>query len=201
VVRRAASLRCQELASGLLPASYFPPGYKAETWGRFNSGRRLEHGPAKYHLATFSCKKFLINALLPETGLGETADAGNVMNDRGRAYQQIVWQFASSGQAASFYRQLYAFTWRCRSVTATSGQDTLRLTTQSLTKTYLGRHPAFRAAQTATATGFPATINDTTVTMAGTRVYFIDAAGQKPPSKPAVPAALLHLIARVQAVR
>ena len=189
-----------QLASALLPASYFPSGYKVEKFGHFNSGRRLEHGPAKYHLATFGCKKFLLNGL-PQTGFGETADAGNVMNNRGRAYQQVVWQFASSGQAASFYRQLDAFTWRCRSVTATLGQDTAKLTTQSLKQTHLGRHPAFRAAQTETLTGFPATINDTTVTVAGTDVYFIDAAGQKPPSKPAVPAALLHLIARVQALR
>jgi hypothetical protein len=55
--------------------------------------------------------------------------------------------------------------------------------------------------QTATLTGLPATMNNTIVTLAGTDVYAIDALGSKSPAKPAVPAALLHLIARVQAAR
>jgi hypothetical protein len=37
--------------------------------------------------------------------------------------------------------------------------------------------------------------------VAGTDVYFIDAAGPKPPAKPAPATALLHLITRVQDLR
>ena len=62
---------------------------------------------------------------------------------------------------------------------------------------YLLRFGSERADQTATLTGFPATINDTLITVAGTDVFFIGALGQKPPTKPAPATALLHLIARV----
>lgn len=197
----AVQLAGTQLASALLPASSFPSGYKIVKSGTYNSGRRLEHAPAKYHLATFSCKQYIVNSL-PRTGFGETATAGSIVNKpRTGAYQQTVFQFASSGQAASFYRQMYAFTVRCRSVTTTFAGDTVKLTTQSLKKTHVGRLPAFRAVQTLFVTGFPATVNDNWVTVAGTDVYFLDAAGRKPPSNPAAPAVLLHLIARVQAVR
>jgi hypothetical protein len=54
----------------------------------------------------------------------------------------VVFQFASAKQAAAFYRQLYAFTVRCRTVKA-SFHGTVGLTTQSLKKTHLGRLPAF----------------------------------------------------------
>ena len=97
----------------------------------------------------------------------------------------MVFQFASTKQATAFYRQLYAFTVRCRTVTA-SFHGTVRLTTQSLKKTHLGRLPAFLAKQTLFATGFPATINDTLATVSGRDVLFIDAVGHHPPTKPAL---------------
>src|SRR2546430_11319925 len=67
-----------QLASRLLPPSFFPSGYKIDKSSTYNSGRHLEHGPAKHHLASFSCKKYLINGL-PRTGFGETATAGSVV--------------------------------------------------------------------------------------------------------------------------
>ena len=186
-----------QLASALLPASYFGSGYKVVAFGHYNSGGRLEQGQARYHLATFSCQKYLNNGL-PHTGLGETATAGIVVNNtRLGAYQQAVWQFSSSSRAAAFYQQMYAFTGRCRTITIKTGTSTAGLTTQSLTKTRLGGHPAFQAVQTETATGFPATVNDTLVTVAGTDVFLIDAAGQKPPTKPTPATVVLHLISRV----
>jgi hypothetical protein len=190
-----------QLRSALLPTSYFPSGYKVEKFGDYNSGRRLEHSPAKYHLATFSCQKYILNGF-PETGFGETATAQDVItNSRLGAYQQTVWQFATSSQAATFYQQMYAFTFRCRTVTVTAPTYTARLTTQSLKKTRLGGRQAFQAVQTETATGFAATINDTLVTVAGTDVFLLDALGHKVPAKPAATTALLHLVTRVQAWR
>ena len=88
---------------------------------------------------------------------------------------------------------------RCRTITATVGQDKATLTTQLLKKTHVGTRPAFRAVQRATFTGLPVTHNDTRVTRVGTDVYLIDALGFKVPTKPTVPAALLRLIARVRA--
>jgi hypothetical protein len=188
-----------QLKAVLLPASYFPPGYKVEKNENYSSGPRLEHAPAKYHLATFSCQRYLISNL-PETGFGETATASDIIAGKPGAFAQTVYQFATPAQAATFYQQMYAFTWRCRSITA-SYHGTVRATTQFIRRTHVGRYPAFRARQTETATGFPATINDTTTTLAGTDVYVLDAAGQKVPATPAVPTALLALITRVQAAR
>jgi hypothetical protein len=200
-VSRSIQLTGTQLASALLPTSYFPPGYKVEKFGDYNSGRRLEQGPARYHLATFSCQKYLLNGL-PHTGLGETATADIVINnERLGAYQQTVWQFSSSSRAATFYQQMYAFTARCRTIAVKAGTVTAGLTTQSLDTTRLGGRHAFQAIQTVTATGFPATINDTLVTVAGTDVFLIDAVGQKPPTKPAPATALLHLITLVQDFR
>ena len=185
-----------QLASRLLPPSSFPSGYKIVKSGTYNSGGRLEHGPVRHHLATFSCKTYIVKGL-PRTGFGETATAESIVSSKHGAYQQGVFQFASSSQATAFYRQLYAFTVRCRTVTAPFGHGKVRLTTQSLKKTHLGRLPAFLAKQTLFATGFPATINDTLTTVSGRDVYFIDAAGQKVPTKPALSTAVQNLVARI----
>jgi hypothetical protein len=190
-----AQLTGAQLAARLLPPSAFPAGYKIVKSGTYNSGGHLEHGPAKHHLATFSCKTYIIKGL-PRTGFGETATAGSIVTGKPGAYQQVVFQFASSGQATAFYRQLYAFTLRCRTVTA-SFHGTVRLTTQSLKKTHLGRLPAFLAKQTLFAAGFPATINDTLTTVSGRDVVFIDAAGHKVPSKPALSTAVQNVVIRL----
>ena len=152
--------------------------------------------PGKHHLATFSCKTYIVKGL-PRTGFGETATAASVVANSAQAYQQVVFQFASTKQATAFYRQLYAFTVRCRTVTA-SFHGTVRLTTQSLKKTHLGKLPAFLAKQTLSATGFGApTINDTLATVSGRDVLFIDAAGHKVPSKPALRTAVQNLVTRI----
>ena len=190
-----AQLTGAQLASRLLPPSAFPAGYKIVKSGTYNSGGHLEHGPAQHHLATFSCKTYIVKGL-PRTGFGETATAASIVNGKPGAYQQAVFQFATSAQATAFYRQLYAFTVRCRTVTA-SFHGTVRLTTQSLKKTHLGRLPAFLAKQTLSATGFPATINDTLTTVSGRDVVFIDAAGQKAPTKPALRTAVQSLVTRI----
>jgi hypothetical protein len=190
-----------QLRAALLPASYFPPGYKVQKNGNYTSGSRLEHAPARYHLAAFSCQHYLIYSL-PNTGFGETAAAGDIIAVKTAAFSQSVYQFATPAQAATFYQQFYAFTGRCRSITASYQGTAVRLTTQSISRTHMGRYPAFRAQQTESATGLGATINDTTTTLAGTDVYVLDAFGHnKAPTTPTGPAALLALIARVHAAR
>jgi hypothetical protein len=194
------------LHAALLPASSFPSGYKVEKIENYSSGAKLERGPVKYHLATFSCQRWLVSSF-PQTGFGETATAADIVSRPGtkakpgaQAYAQTVFQFATSAQASAFYRQLYAFTQRCRTVSA-SFHGKVGLTTKFIKKEHVGRYAAFRALQTETATGFHATLNDTTTVLAGTDVYQLDAAGWTVPVQPAVPATLLHLIARVQAAR
>jgi hypothetical protein len=199
---RDVRLTGTRLASALLPVSYFPSGCQVVKSGDHNSGSRLEHGPARYRLVTFGCPEFLLSGL-PQAGLGETATAGIAVSSRRPAagYQQTAWQFSSSSRAAAFCQQMYAFTARCATITAKTGTFTAGLTTRSLKKTRLGGRQAFQAVQAVTAAGFPATINDTLVTVAGTDVFLIDAAGRKPPARPAPATALLHLIIRVQASR
>lgn len=190
------------LHAALLPGSYFPAGYKVQKAGSFSSGAKLEHGPAKHHLATYSCKRWLVGNF-PETGFGETATAGDFASkgDGSRAYEQNVSQFATHAQAAAFYQQWYAFAVRCQTVTATSDGEVWKLTTKFIKKTHVGRYVAFRALQGLSVGGRRAFLNDNTTVLAGTDVYQLDAAGWAVPTKPAVPAALLHLIARVQAAR
>jgi hypothetical protein len=190
-----AQLTGTQLASRLLPPSSFPSGYKIVKSGTYNSGGRLERGPVKHHLPAFSCKRYIVNGL-PETGFGETATAGDIIGAGKQFYVQTAFQFASSRQATAFYRQLYALTARCRTVTA-SFQGTVRLTTQSLKKTHLGTLPAFLAKQTLSATGLFTTINDTLATVSGRDVVIIDAAGQKVPAKPALRTAVRDLVARI----
>jgi hypothetical protein len=195
-----AQLTGTHLHAALLTAAYFPSGYKVEKIENYSSGPKLEHKPAKYHLATFSCQRWVLDGL-PQTGFGETATAGDIIGKAGKAFSQGVFQFATHAQAAAFYRQSYAFTGRCRTVTASFNGGKIRLTTTFIKKKTVGRYQAFRALQTLTAPGFNATINDTTTVLAGTDVYEIDAAGSTVPAKPAVPAALGHLIGQVQSAR
>jgi hypothetical protein len=175
---------------------------RRERSGSYSSGAKLEHGPAKHHLATYSCQRWLVGDF-PETGFGETATAGDFVSQDGgsRVYEQDVNQFATHAQAAAFYQQWYAFAWRCQTVTASSHGKVWRLTTKFVTKTHVGRYAAFRALQALSEGGGRAFLNDNTTVLAGTDVYQVDAAGWTVPAKPAVPAALLHLIARVQAAR
>jgi hypothetical protein len=139
----------------------------------------------------------------PETGFGETATAGDFVSKDGgsRVYEQDVNQFATHAQAAAFYQQWYAFALRCQTVTANSDGKVWRLTTKFIRKTQVGRYAAFRALQALSVGGGRAFLNDSTAVLAGTDVYQVDAAGWTVPTEPAVPAALLHLIARVQAAR
>jgi hypothetical protein len=188
-----------QLASALVPASYFPAGWSVQKTGAYNSGNRLENSPAKYNLATMSCKTFVVTA--PDKGFGETATAASIVHKKNQAYSQNVYQFASSAKASAFYNGMYALFERCRTVSTTSGSLKVKLTTRYLTKTHEGGHQAFRTLQTLYVTSFSPTINDTLFVVDGKDVFTIDAAGQTEPTKPALPTATLHLITRVQAVR
>jgi hypothetical protein len=196
-----AQLTGTHLHAALLPASYFPAGYKVEKIQNYSSGAKLEHGPAKVHLNTYSCQRWVVGNF-PETGFGESATAGDIISKAGnRAYGQDVLQFATPAKAAAFYRQWYAFAVRCRTVTTTFDGKVWKFTTKFIAKKHVGRYAAFRARQGLAVGGGRAFLNDSTTVLAGTDVYQLDAAGWAVPTTPAVPAALLHLIARVQAAR
>jgi hypothetical protein len=207
---RGVQLTGTQILSALLPPSYFPRGYKLLKSSVISSGSRLVVSPAKYNLATMSCRTFLVN--FPNHGLGATATAGDVIANRGvtQAYTQVVYQFASTGRAAAFYRAMYALYARCRSVRVTVSGSTFALTTQSLTRTRVGGHQTFYVDDTIRVSGPNKNLNGTTVnhgvfTFAGTDLFSVDALGAgpptPPPTSPSRTAAVLRLIARVQAAR
>jgi hypothetical protein len=194
-----------QLASVLLPVSYFPPGYR--NGPRHNSGSRLEHGPARYDVNTMSCKKLVVNP--PVTGYGETAAAVAFvvrlpLAPTGTAvlptYLQEVHQFASPAAAAAFFQAGYASYLRCWSGSATVSGMRFTWTTQSVTKGYFGGHRAIYAHFTTTFSGpsAPSTGRGyAQVVLVGTDVVTVTASGAKVPARPAPAAVLAALIARV----
>jgi hypothetical protein len=196
-----------QLASALLPVSYFPPGY--QNFSRRNSGSRLEHSPARYNLNTMSCKKLVINP--PVTGYGETAAAvayvtGPAPLTTGTVvlptYIQEVYQFASPAAAAAHFQAEYASSLRCSSGSATVSKVTFTWTTQSVTKGYFGGHRAFYAHATTTFSG-PSGPSATghgymQIVLAGTDIFTVTASGPKVPARPAPAAVLATMIARVR---
>ena len=193
-----------QLASRLLPPSSFPSGYKIVKSGTYSSGRHLEDGPVKHHLASFSCKTYIVNGL-PRTGFGETATAGSIVNKpRVGAYQQGV--FPSNFDVPLLITNY----WKGEEGRKALIAGKARFTDPQFVDVWqtMARYPAYMAkgfqaqkygdTQTLFATGFPATINDTLYTVSGRNVYFIDAAGNKhAPSKPGLSTAVQHLVARV----
>ena len=74
-VAHAVQLTGSQLAADLLPAGTFPAGYRYGQSTSSDSGKRLETGQAKYHLASISCTT--LNNVYGESGFGETAVAAN----------------------------------------------------------------------------------------------------------------------------
>ena len=56
--RPAVQVTGAQLLSALLPQSDFPPGFKLDKSGVFDSGRQLETSPARYNLYTMKCSSF-----------------------------------------------------------------------------------------------------------------------------------------------
>jgi hypothetical protein len=192
-----------QLASALLPVSYFPPGYR--NGPSRNSGSRLEHGPARYNVNTMSCKKLVANP--PVTGYGETAAAVAFVVRLPSAatgpavlptYLQEVYQFASPAAAAAFFQAGYASHLRCWSGSAAVSKMTFTWTTQSVTKGSFGGHRAFYAHVTTTFSGLSASHGYAQVVLVGADVFTVAASGPKVPARPAPAAVLAALIARVR---
>jgi hypothetical protein len=194
-----------QLASALLPVSYFPSGY--QKGGSRNSGSRLEHSPARYHLNTMNCKKLVTNP--PVTGYGETAAAVDYVSGSAPAktgitvlptYVQEVYQFASPAAAAAYFQADHASYLRCWSGSAAISSIRITWTTQSVRKGYFGGHRAFYAHVTSTTaiSGHSATGHGyVQIVLVGTDIITVAASGPKVPSRPAPAAVLAALIARV----
>lgn len=116
---RAVQLTGSQLAADLLPAGNFPPGFRYDKSISYQSGPRLETGPAKYHLATISCKTLFTRYEF--AGFGETAIAtnsystlvGNQIATSEAIFGQTVYQFASASAARSFWLGSRSVAARC----------------------------------------------------------------------------------------
>jgi hypothetical protein len=110
----------------------------------WNSGKKLERGRASNDLATMNCRNFYS----ADTRFGETPAAGNTIADTQGSplqYEQEVYQFASSSDAAAFFHGSYSAFGRCRSASSTTGTVSVRIATRSLTGGHAagGRHLPF----------------------------------------------------------
>jgi hypothetical protein len=194
----------RQLASALLPPSAFGTGYLGIL--EQDSGPALV--PGYPNAGGMNCSAYSIllgDSYLPGgpgPGFGATAHAtylawGNRTTHR--SYRQAVYQFASSGAAASLYAQAYARYPGCRLFSLSGVGFTLR----SESRTQAGGYHAFQVTGTIVYPDTSAYDTDTLFSVDGRDVFVLNAVARPGSSRAsATPAAFLsHLIARVQALR
>ncbi len=173
------------LQSALLPTSAFGDGFTVAY--RLNSGKKLWSTRARIKPSSLSCVNF--ESYVYVRGFGNTAGAADGVGNQHPAWadypslilggDQAVIQFKSAQAAASFYRQAYAKYKQCSYFTESDlfGINTqFELTTQSLSKTTIGKNSAFQVIQLVDLSAAPAFsfYANTAVVLAGTNVYTID---------------------------
>jgi hypothetical protein len=186
-----------QLASALLPASYFPAGYKVDHSNDYNSGSRLERGPARYNIARISCKTF--NNAVGKKGFGESAIATDFFAQsegnsfRLDAFGQLVYQFRAPGMATEFFRALPRVFARCPD----SAGARLRISRAAP----VDGHQAF---QISVATSVPVKSSETLLVSAAGPDLFVTAQislNEPAPSSPTARTLLARLIPHVLAFR
>ncbi len=173
------------LQSALLPTSAFGDGFTVMY--RLNTGKKLWSTRARIKPASLSCVNF--ESYVYVGGFGDTAGAADGVGNQNPAWadypslilggDQAVIQFKTTQAAASFYRQAYAKYKQCSYFTESDpfGLNTqFELTTQSLSKTAIGKNNAFGVIQLVDLSAAPAFsfYANTAVVLAGTNVYTID---------------------------
>jgi|GEM_PF-5006515 len=206
----------KRLATALLPTSWFARSSVISLHSAWNSGGKLEHGPATYNVATMSCA----DLYWARTGFGETASAGdnvlagNLTTGQGAFFYyfgQFIYQFASPADAAAFFHASYRDYGRCRSAAFTIDSVSQRTVTQHITAGHMGKYQAFSIDQLRIVR-YPSSPNPIyyrslgRYVLAGTDVYCVSPSflsGQRPLSYPPDPTAASiasALIARVKAL-
>jgi hypothetical protein len=197
------------LQSALLPTSAFGDGFTVTD--RLNTGKKLWSTRARIKPSSLSCVNF--EAYVFAGGFGNTAGAADSVGNPNPAFadypsvilggDQAVLQFRTAQAAASFYSQASAKYQQCSYFTESDPADKsiqFELSTQSLSKTTIGRNKAFQVTQIVDLSAVPAFsfFANTAVVLAGTNVYTVDDVnGTNDP----ISASLLgNLIKRVQAL-
>lgn len=173
-----------QLASALLPASFFPAGFTAPSSGPVTSGGSLTSAAARYDLATLSCAGFLHD--FGGTGFGETAMAAGTFTGTGQVYDELVYQFRTAGAAASFMTGVRGLAARCGSFTATDNGTAGRFTMTAAAGPAIGGHPTLDVTQRGNPGGSKLVI-ETRLSASGVDVFAAAAVGIGG-GAPAVPA-------------
>lgn len=198
-----------KLKSGLLPASAFGSDYQPGFWA--DSGKSLWHGPARDHVSTMSCGNFegyLFIGAFGESGSALSFDNNpNPFPDYPNTefyYVQAVYQFPTVKAANTYYSQAHAKYVKCtdftQSIPASSvpGSGKLETTTQSVSKTKVGRYQAFQVGQSSSPSDFPGIsfLMNTMVTVEGTDVFTMISVGGT--NDPVPTSLMLKLINRIK---
>jgi hypothetical protein len=147
----AAQLTGVQLKAKLLPTSDFPVGYDME--GYEDSGAALAQSRTGVNLATESCAAFVSHSLVAL--LGATAYAGETLGNGAESaqYIQFIWQFASAGGAATFYRYVLALPTRCPKTSLTRQGLAEEVTIRGHALAPADGHSVVEVVETATSSG------------------------------------------------
>ena len=201
-VAQAVQLTGSQLAAALLPAGTFPRGYRYDDSTSHESGKRLETGKAKYHLASISCST--LSNVYGESGFGETAVAtnsystlvDNLTATSGAAFAQTVYQFASANAARSFWLGIRSVVVRCPGFGLAThlGHSTERIVTVSIRGTQ-----AFQADFSVSLAPLGTIGLQSLVVVRGQDVIEIDAMGlgRAVPASPSLCTLMTRLLARI----
>jgi hypothetical protein len=191
------------LKTALLPSSAFPAGYGVSSRNSYESGDRIKPY-TRFNLATVSCGTFAIQIGAP--GFGETAMAMDefISPNQDLAYVQLIYQFADTKTASTFFSGLRTATLRCRSFTATEYGTPSRIAQQVSVTAPVSGHRATQISQVATAAlgSSAASQIDYLFVLDGADVYGTIRVGtaSAPPANPSAPAVIARLITRVAAL-
>ena len=201
-VAHAVQLTGSQLAADLLPAGTFPAGYRYDQSTSSDSGKRLETGQAKYHLASISCTT--LSNVYGESGFGETAVAANSYSTlvdnytatSGAVFAQTVYQFASASSARSFWLGIRSVVVRCPGFGLATHSDH---GTERIVKVSVRDTQAFQADFSGSFALLGTIRAQSLVVVRGQDVIEIDAMGlgRAVPASPSLRTLMTRLLARV----
>jgi hypothetical protein len=168
----------------LLPESDFPSGFATPASGPISSGGSLTSGKATYDLATISCATFIQH--LGATGFGETAMVSGSVGASGRAYDQLIYQFATPSEATAFVSGVRALAGRCGSFKATANGESGTFSLRASGGAAVGGHPTVDLLQTGTL-GTSKVVLDTLLCASGVDVFAAADVGVGGATAPSVP--------------
>jgi hypothetical protein len=118
----------EQLASVLLPRSYFPDGYSDDAAADENSGSTVDASPGTNELEGMTCVQ--LYSYLDAGGIGESSFVTGTFADKsmGYTYTQAIYQFPSVSLAESFFTDLRPLVNSCRSFTQATYQPTSQIT-------------------------------------------------------------------------